>query len=183
MSQKMFFGGVPVDPEVKMLRSHFGVPVHGQVIAHEDCETVLGLDRKSSRYKTVIHAWRSSLKRSDNIEFIALPGEGFRVLFDDERVEVHISGVSRGIRKIDRSARSLASVPRDGSPGEDVHLHARIAIRPGTARAFSGCRLAAHGIGRGLSHAHIEATPQTLSAARRVRRLPSPQHRRGLGSL
>jgi hypothetical protein len=113
MSQKMFFGGVPVDPEVKLLRSHFGLPVHGQVIAHEDCEAVLGLDRKSSRYKTVIHAWRSSLKRSDNIEFIALPGEGFRVLFDDERVEVHISGVSRGIRKIDRSARALASVPRD----------------------------------------------------------------------
>lgn len=108
MSQ--FFGGMPTAIDVRNIEAAVGVPTPGQDISHKTVEAAIGVDRHSSRYRTVTNAWRAKLRKA-GIDIGAVRGEGFRVLTQDERVEISYEGVASGVRKVGRSLRRAASVP------------------------------------------------------------------------
>lgn len=101
---KPFFGGIPTGPDVKKLMDAYGVPAPG-LVSHEALEGILTLDRDASRYRTIVHAWRSRLLRENNVASIAVPGEGIRFLTEPERVE-------QGRRLLGLSARQVGRVHR-----------------------------------------------------------------------
>lgn len=107
---KIFFGGVPTDADVRKLEDAFGVPEIGTEIPHEDVESVLGLNRKQSRYITVTGAWRKRMATTHNVEIAAIPKVGFKCLSDKERIEFGMKGFQSGMRKQGRSVRKVSHV-------------------------------------------------------------------------
>ena len=96
---KVHFGGIPTDGDVRILSERFGVPKPGDEIKHEDVESALRLQRNSNRYRAVTLAWRKRMLRDHNVDISAIPGTGFRCLTDSERVAAGVSGIQSGLRK------------------------------------------------------------------------------------
>ena len=113
---KMFFGGLPPGPDVNKLAQHFDDLRHGQIIPHDELAAVIGLDHRAHRYRSIIAAWRKTLKLDEGIEMQAIRGVGLRVMSDPERVDAHVAKTSVGIRVIGRAGKDLARVPRDTLP-------------------------------------------------------------------
>ena len=109
---KLYWRGVPVGPDVDVLDRHFNGLTHGQVLAHDDLSDVMGYSRGSSRYRSVINAWRRQLLREHGIELQSVRSIGLRVMTDPERVDAHVDKAALGIRKIARAGKSLSAIPR-----------------------------------------------------------------------
>lgn len=108
---KLFFGGVPTEPDVKKLIDAYGVPQPG-MIPYADVAAVIGLDPKSTRWRSVTDAWRFRLRRENNIEVRAIPGMGFKVLTEQERIPdtyVALRQTARVAREANRRAVSIDS--------------------------------------------------------------------------
>jgi hypothetical protein len=110
MGNTVFFGGVPTQKDIKALAQRFADIDVGDEISHADIESCTGLSRKESRYQTVVAAWRKMLLNEKNIELGAVPGVGFRVLNNSERVSVGIDGIQKGARKQLRSIKKAVMV-------------------------------------------------------------------------
>ena len=110
---KVHFGGTPTGIDVRKLREAFGEPPPGTDIPHEEVEAALGIDRHSTRYRTVTNAWRKEMLKDHNIAIGAVPNKGFRSLDSGERISGAFAGVNSGTRKIMRSVRSSEHVRTD----------------------------------------------------------------------
>src|SRR5262245_53413982 len=99
---KPYFGGIPTEPDVRRLMDRFCAPEPG-VIPHEEIEKEIREESDSSRYRTIVSAWRRRLRREHNIDTSAEPGHGIRILTEPERVDVSKRDLGRGVRGIVRS--------------------------------------------------------------------------------
>jgi len=115
----LYFGGIPTDPEVRKLAERFGVPEPG-LLSHASIETTIGQKRDSSRYHTIVHAWRSKLLREHNVGTAAEPGEGIRILTEPERVEESRRQLGLSARQVVRTHRWALMI--DVSKLDDVAL-------------------------------------------------------------
>lgn len=97
--------GNPTGPDVQKLLDHFGAPVVGTRITHEEVSAVIGVTYRQSRYRTVTDNWRKQLLDRDNIDLRADPGEGFTVMDSEQRVMTGLRGAKAGVRKVLRSAK------------------------------------------------------------------------------
>lgn len=97
---KPFYGGVPWSVDVQKLEREFGVPEKGRMFLHEELERVIGLDRRTSRYKAVVRTWRKLLLGDHNLDSIAILGEGIKILPEPGRVLNAESFLRAGTRKI-----------------------------------------------------------------------------------
>ena len=86
MTQKLYFGGVPTDPEVKRLAEAFGTPDPG-LIPYEQLEAVVDVTRETNRFRTILTRWRRRLLQEQNIYTAAIQGAGIKVLNEPERTE------------------------------------------------------------------------------------------------
>lgn len=122
---KLFLGGVPTAPDVKKLRKAFPELVDGQDISHEEVESVLNMDSRSSRYRSVTTAWRKEMLNEENIEVSAVAGVGFRCLTGPERLSTNIKGFRAGTRKQGKSIRRVTMVPAEklGEQDQAKQLH------------------------------------------------------------
>jgi hypothetical protein len=111
MKAKLFVGGVSTEPDVKRLLETFGCPDEGKVISYADVEAMLGIERTTSRFRTVVTAWRRQLKKLHNVEMFTLSGVGYRVLAPADRVVGSVNEFARGVRKIGRAVTRIESVP------------------------------------------------------------------------
>ena len=85
---RVFFGGVPTAPEVRLLREKYGVPPEGIVIPQEEVESLIGCPRTSHRYRTITNAWRKGLYRETlGACFIGLQEGSFLTLPPQGRVD------------------------------------------------------------------------------------------------
>lgn len=105
--------GSPTDAEVRILEDCFGVPEAGSEVGHADIEGLLKLDRGSSRYGSVVAAWRKKLLRDHNVDMGAVPGVGFRSLRPDERISQAARDAGSGLQKVVRAASRAARVPTE----------------------------------------------------------------------
>lgn len=106
---KPYLGGVPTDADVQKISDALMPLGVGDQIDHAEIESIIGLDRNASRYRTITAAWRKLLRKDHNIELLALAGVGFRVMSPDERIDAGVSGVKAGARKQIRSINIAVS--------------------------------------------------------------------------
>jgi len=102
MTHNLYFGGIPIEPDVKRLALAFGSPKPG-LIAYEEIEGALDMTRETTRFRTVVTGWRRRLLNEENIYTAAVPGEGIKVLTEPERTDAveRLQGrASRSQRKV-----------------------------------------------------------------------------------
>lgn len=107
---RWFLGGLPYGPAIKKLTERFGVPARGDVIPYEDVEAVLAVPWRSARFKSVTEAWRRGLHGAHGIYLVAVAGEAFRVLTDDEEVTHGVRYVVQGAKRIGKGHAILGTV-------------------------------------------------------------------------
>lgn len=107
---KLVVGGMPTEPDVKRLIEAFPSPKIGEIITHQQIVSVIGAAPGSTRYRTVVTAWRRQLFRQHNIDTKAVPGIGIAFLTASERVTESIRGYSAHVRGIRRDVRRIRSV-------------------------------------------------------------------------
>lgn len=114
---RVFFGGVPTAADVKKLKEALSADLKvDQVIPHEQIEAVIALKRTTSRYRTVVSAWRRQLLDEQNVDLDSIAGVGYLVLTEPERVRVSIRDHRRGTRKVSRSVGRMARVRTETLP-------------------------------------------------------------------
>lgn len=124
-----FAGGVPTEPDVKALLQAITNLEPGKVVEHAEIEAVIKVDRRKSRYRTVVDAWRARLLREQNVDLQARAGVGFVVLTEEERVGASVRDYGSGARKMGRSVRRIGRVrveqlePADQRKVEHVRRH------------------------------------------------------------
>lgn len=77
---KVWHKGIPTEHDVRKLQDAFLVPQEGRVITHEEIESLLGITRKTCRYRTVIGLWRDRLAIESHLYMKAQNGVGYLVL-------------------------------------------------------------------------------------------------------
>jgi hypothetical protein len=148
---KRFFGGVPVEPDVKALRDAFGVPKVGQTITDAQVEKITRLDRKEVRYRTVTGQWRKAVLRECNLR-VARRGGQFIVLSQLERMDEDHGKFDNVARAVGRVAVDVARI--DTAEFDDVGKK-----RHGALRQWTNASAAALVDSRKALSAEIRATP------------------------
>ncbi len=108
---KVFFGGVPTEPDVKKLIGAYGSPAEGTVLPYDELSEVLQLSRRSSRFRTVITAWRKQLLKEYNLDSKARVGEGIVILTPEQRVEESGKNLLSSARQVRRGFVRASTVP------------------------------------------------------------------------
>ena len=106
----IYLGGMPTEPEVKILMEKFGEVAPGEVIDYQAIESAISVSYRSKRFVTVTKAFRARMLREKNVELKPLTGVGLQRLQEAERVSVGVMGVAKGARAIGRSGRRLMRV-------------------------------------------------------------------------
>ncbi len=117
-SANVFFGGLPTAIDVKKLDERYGAPNEGLLILHADIAVCIGYPWKSSRYRTVLDAWRRKLRRELNIDTSVDPGKGLYILTPPERIKAGKSDTKSGLRKFRRGGARVAVAPDEGLTAE-----------------------------------------------------------------
>jgi hypothetical protein len=107
---KVFLAGMPTEPDVKLLKQAFELKDNLE-ISHEQVEKIIGVSRKTWRYRSIVDAWRRAVEREQNIIIGAIPGIGFKVLPPSERVSLCVSKVASGTRMVRRAGVRAAMIP------------------------------------------------------------------------
>lgn len=110
---KAFFGGMPTSLDVTKLIDAFGKRPEGAQITHDEIESVIGVERNESRYRTIALAWRRKMLSDSNIEIGAVKGVGFEVRSPEGRVSNSIKGFQSGTRKQMRAVKHALLVKTD----------------------------------------------------------------------
>lgn len=141
----IFSSGVPTEPDVKKLLTTFTNLKAGNVITHTDIENTIQVKPGTSRYKTIVTAWRRRLLNEQNIDMEAVPSVGLRVLEQFERVTVSVRDFRRGVRRIGKSVSRIRRVPVEQlTPREQVktehatrRMHATLVTAQADRKAIS----------------------------------------------
>lgn len=96
---KVFFGGLPTDVDVRILREHFGVPTEGALMPFDDVAALIKTPLGSARFRTVTTAWRKALEREHNLIIVVQQGR-FVAAKPGERIDL-------GSRKLRMGARAF----------------------------------------------------------------------------
>lgn len=112
------FEGEPIKPNVDLLIEGLKLQI-GDVVRHDDIADVSGVEYKSSRYRSVVDAWRKRLLREMNLDLQAVAGYGYRVLDDNERVRAGIKDFSQSVRRMGRSVDRMQRA--DAAKLDDNH--------------------------------------------------------------
>lgn len=123
--QSMYFGGVPVEPDVKLLLDHLGVPEAGTDISHEEVERALGISRTKNRYRTVTWAWRQRLQDDKNVVVLQVP-DGFHALTAVERLGEAERQGRKGTRRIVQAVKVVVSTPVNELPERELPRHTHL---------------------------------------------------------
>lgn len=117
---KIYGKGIPTLIDVERLRQVFGNPERGSTLTYAEIESVLNLDRKSYRFRTVVHAWRAKLYREAKLILRAIPNVGLEVC--DAHGEIDYAGRQNkaGMKKIRRAAIVAIHVDRSKLTPEEI---------------------------------------------------------------
>lgn len=110
----IFNGGVSTEPEVNELLEKIGVPAVGDQISYQRITDIIGVPRSTSRWSSVVAAWRRKLERVHNIILFAVPNEGFQAMNNSERVNYGSKKFKGGIDYITRAVVVVQKTDRAG---------------------------------------------------------------------
>jgi len=112
MDKNLFWGGVPTEPDVKLIRNNWPDLPEGLAISYNDIARLLGIDAKSNRFLTVTTRWRSILFQEKNIVIGCRAGYKFVVLSPEGRVDLGARKIKTGMRIVRKSHRILVYTDR-----------------------------------------------------------------------
>jgi hypothetical protein len=102
-----YYGGVPTKPDVDKLIEKWGIPEEGTQITYEQIETVLGIKRngeRSSRYRTVVSAWKKRLETEHDVFLFTDIGDpGDLVVGVSRKLAQSVNALKRGLELNDVS--------------------------------------------------------------------------------
>ena len=116
------------DADVALLLKVFAdILPDGRKISHEQIETVLRLNRASSRYRTIVTRWRRLIfvERRVFLDGRAAEGAGFVALTPDEMVRYANREVRASGKKL-KKAIAVASAPNDDELSADMLRYRRL---------------------------------------------------------
>jgi hypothetical protein len=122
----LFNGGVPTGPDVDKLFDKIGIPAVGTVIPYASVSAVIGCERDSSRFQSVVKAWRKRLFNAHNLILDTVANTGFVVLGNSQRVAFSANRFKQGLRRIRRSASIAAKTDSAGLAPEEVRARDHI---------------------------------------------------------
>lgn len=88
--QRLYFSGVPRDPDVRKLRETYPENnlQQGQVIPYKEVEQLLCERKDSNRWKGVTTQWRKVVEEETGVLIGVERGKGFKVLQDVEKLDL-----------------------------------------------------------------------------------------------
>jgi hypothetical protein len=128
---KLFFGGIPTDVDIRALRDAFpdsGLAV-GKLIGYEEVERVVRCKRASARFKTVTSRWRRLVEKDTGMIIGVEPTRGFVVLDDHEKLELSCQKVRSGVKFTRRGIRVAGHVERKGLSDEERRRYDLLTVR------------------------------------------------------
>ena len=136
-----FFGGVPVAPQVALLVLAFPVSKWepGAVLSYDALAGVIGEQARSARFRTVVNAWRSRIRREDAVWTVAEPLKGIRRLTNVEQIGDSDSRDRAGFRRVKTAFVEVS----DLKPENDAQQHAkdaRVCLRAGILGTMQAAR-------------------------------------------
>jgi len=89
--------GIPTAPDVDAILEKYRLTCPGDGVRHDQIESLLNIKRNTHRYRSIITAVKRRLERERNLILAAMPGIGFTVLDNNERVDagsnkMHMAG-------------------------------------------------------------------------------------------
>lgn len=113
---KPFFGGVPTDTEVQKLVEAYRDAAIDTVLPHEELEKLAGAKRRTSRYRTIITAWRKRMLNEHNVDIGSVWNTGYKVLDPAGRVSAALGNFARGTKQIGVARNRIVRTPIDKLP-------------------------------------------------------------------
>lgn len=110
--QELFLGGIPTEPDVQKLIDAFKDPSEGQIITWQEIANVIEEPYGSSRFRTVVTAWRKRLFRTRNIHLLIKRGQGLYAGSPPERIRDSGKRFVKGYRTIHRASVVSAATDR-----------------------------------------------------------------------
>lgn len=114
-----FNGGIPTEPEVNELIEQIGIPAVGDKITYKRITEIIGVERNTGRWASVITAWRKRLDRQHNILLQAVANEGYEVLSNSGRVNYGGKLYNEGLRRVERAVKVVTRTDRAGLNDEE----------------------------------------------------------------
>lgn len=102
--------GKPTKPFVDKIMDRVRLMKAGDVLSHIELEVVVGEDRKSDRYRSVIGAVKRVLLRELSIDLLSVRGTGYQIPTGFEQVRSGVGRVRSGCRRIARGVKVVAVV-------------------------------------------------------------------------
>lgn len=106
MADKLFFGGIPTEPDVRALREAYPEKdmKTGTLIPYADVAKLIHCDKDSSRFHTVTSRWRRMVEReADRIVIGTEANVGFKVLDNSQKLDLGHSKLTSAVRSTRRA--------------------------------------------------------------------------------
>lgn len=100
------FEGSEVRRRVDMLMEQIS-PQPGDVYLHQDIAQMSDCQRDTPRYRAVVQSWRKRLIREWNVDIDVVFGHGYRVLNENERVDVGIKDFGHARKRMGKSVNRI----------------------------------------------------------------------------
>ena len=141
-NEKLYFGGIPTDIDVRALREAFpesGLKV-GQLIPYAAVEAIVKTPKDSCRFKTITGRWRRLVERDSEIILGAEKGQGFRVLDNSEKLELSCQKLRSGVKSTRRSFHVAGYVERKALTAEEAKRYDQMTSRAASIMAAAQLR-------------------------------------------
>lgn len=122
MSDNVFFGGVPTDPEVRQLREAYpeSEMEPGHVIPYDDVAKVINTGKATNRFRSVTTRWRNIVERETGRIVIGTEaGVGFKVLDNSQKIDLGHSKLASAVKSSRRAYLLTARVETRGLSQEE----------------------------------------------------------------
>jgi hypothetical protein len=148
-----FNGGISTEPEVNDLIEQIGIPVPGDQISYLRISEIIKVKKGTSRWSSVVSAWRKKLERQHNVILGAVPNEGYEVLSNSGRVNLGGKFFKESLRRMGRAVKVVTSTDRAGLSDDEVKAAEHI------QKTGASLRLAAQTAARQLAYPDPEVKP------------------------
>lgn len=128
MSTNPFYPkGKSTETELEWLRQKWPNPVVGDTFTDDELSSVIGVQKGSFRFRTVIEHWRKKLFRDRNLLIIRERNTCYKVASPVQRIDYGNDKIGSGVRAIRKAGKVARSTPKENlTPIAQMHQEHQI---------------------------------------------------------